>query len=278
MEQAKLVQSFLDKKEIHQDSTLLSAFVEGSEEIQRLFLQIENGIGPISLIEEFSRSKELYEFAVEQGQLNFNDLYERLDDNTLLTTTTISDMNSVSLFCNKLREQISSIMSPESMVDVAQTVMRVIKFENSQDGRFALQLKNCSDSIHALKFISTASLNQSENTIKIVEYVMSNGRVTLMRTKKSCELTINYTDQEGLQLTLPNDDISRHCNRALLLLNSKNKERRRLQLGKEDEEQKKNEQAVKDQSMVIEQRVQDDLFKNQVLAFNEMIENLGQLA
>jgi len=30
--------------------------------------------------------------------------------------------------------------------------------------------------------------------------------------------------------------------------------------------------------MVIEQRVQDDLFKNQVLAFNEMIENLEQLA
>ncbi len=81
-----------------------------------------------------------------------------------------------------------------------------------------------------------------------------------------------------MQLTLPNDDISRHCNRALLLLNSKNKERRRLQLGKEVEEEKQHEKDVNDKSMVIEQRVQDDLFKNQVLAFNEMIENLGQLA
>ena len=38
--------------------------------------------------------------------MNFNDLYERLDDNTMLTNTTIGDMNAVSQFFNALHDKI----------------------------------------------------------------------------------------------------------------------------------------------------------------------------
>lgn len=56
----------------------------------------------VSLLEDLARGEELFKFAISQKDVNFNDLYERLDDNTLLTTTTISDMNAVTLFCNTL--------------------------------------------------------------------------------------------------------------------------------------------------------------------------------
>lgn len=96
--------------------------------------------------------------------------------------------------------------------------------EIEKDNRFPIKLKNCIDSIHALKVVSTASLNQSENTVKIVEYVMTNGTLTVKRQRNKCEFFIRYEDSAGVSFTLPNDDISRHCNRALLLLHSKTNE------------------------------------------------------
>ena len=65
-----------------------------------------NELGKLSIV---SRSKELYEFSIEQREVNFNDLYERLDDNTLLTNTIISDMNVVSKFFNNLNERIQEL-------------------------------------------------------------------------------------------------------------------------------------------------------------------------
>ena len=88
------------------DSTSLSSFVADAIGVKQLYSQIESerDLPQISALEEFARGKELFEFAIEQKELNFNDLYERLDDNTLLTSTTISDMNAVSMFCNKVKE------------------------------------------------------------------------------------------------------------------------------------------------------------------------------
>ena len=90
------------------DSTSLSSFVADANGVKQLYSQIESerDLPQISALEEFARGKELFEFAIEQKELNFNDLYERLDDNTLLTSTTISDMNAVSMFCNRVRDEI----------------------------------------------------------------------------------------------------------------------------------------------------------------------------
>jgi len=60
-------------------------------------------------------------------------------------------------------------------------ILREMKGEIDKDARFPIKLKNCIESIHALKVVSTASLNQSENTVKIVEYVMTNGTLNVER-------------------------------------------------------------------------------------------------
>lgn len=60
------------------------------------------------------------------------------------------------------------------------------------DDKFPVKLTNCIDSVHALKVISTATLNQSENTVKIVKYVMTNGLLNVFRNNKKCEYSISY--------------------------------------------------------------------------------------
>ena len=76
--------------------------MEDAYEVKQLYSQIESerDIPQISALEEFARGKELFEFAIEQKEFNFNILYERLDENTLLTSSTLSEMNAVSMFCN----------------------------------------------------------------------------------------------------------------------------------------------------------------------------------
>jgi hypothetical protein len=128
---------------------------------------------------DLTRGKELYEFALSHQELNFNDLYERLEDDTLLSTTTISDMNTVSLFCVKLHEDLEKEQEISPIPDPSGIVLRLIKKEIESESRFLLKLKNCIDSIHALKVISTSSLNKSENTINILRQVMKNGTISI---------------------------------------------------------------------------------------------------
>ena len=110
------------------------------------------------------------------------------------------------------------------MESLATLAFQAINIELKRDHSFPLKLKNCIDCVHALKVISTASLNQSENTVKIVEYVMTNGVVNIFRefdSNSRCKFVISYKDSSNVRFELPNDDIDRHCKRAILLLHSK---------------------------------------------------------
>lgn len=60
----------------------------------------------LKFLNEISRSKEIFDFSIQQKGVNFNDLYERLENDTLLAETTISDMNEVSRFFNALNDLI----------------------------------------------------------------------------------------------------------------------------------------------------------------------------
>ena len=73
--------------------------------------------------------------------------------------------------------------------------------------------------------ITIASFNHTENTIKIVENVMTNGVINISRQNESkrCKFFISYKDSSNEKFELPNDDIDRHCNRAILLLHSMTK-------------------------------------------------------
>ena len=53
-------------------------------------------------IEDLSKSKDTFEFSIQNIGLNFNDLYEHLDEFSYITSATISDMNSVSNYFNNL--------------------------------------------------------------------------------------------------------------------------------------------------------------------------------
>ncbi len=88
------------------------------------------------------------------------------------------------------------------------------------------KLKSCIDSIHALKQLTYATFNVSENTQRIVKFVM-NGRGTIdvfrEKGRRECDLVINYTNElKGIE-KIKSDELVRHCNRVMLLLHSKNR-------------------------------------------------------
>lgn len=47
------------------------------------------------ILEELSKSKDTFEYSIANIGFDFNDLFERLDEDSFITNATISDMNSV---------------------------------------------------------------------------------------------------------------------------------------------------------------------------------------
>jgi hypothetical protein len=102
--------------------------------------------------------------------VNFNDLIERLDEGTNLSVSVINDMNSVTQFFLKLKQKLDRATDgkPFSMNILARYVHFFLQQETYKDMNFATKLRSCIESLHQLKFVTTATLNVSENTVKII--------------------------------------------------------------------------------------------------------------
>ena len=60
-------------------------------------------------LEELQRAKQLYKFISLHQDENYNDYIEMLDDDTNLTSDTLSDMNTITHYFNRFRNRLMQL-------------------------------------------------------------------------------------------------------------------------------------------------------------------------
>ncbi|CDW80585.1 UNKNOWN [Stylonychia lemnae] len=238
------LQNFLLIVEQNSPDENLSNLAKKISEIEEIFSKlIKNFQINWDHLEEYKSHKDVFDFCVQNVGLDFNTLYEHLDEYSFLNSKTIENIGAVSYFFQQVLE-ILLIYEKNNYESLLQKLSELMKKEIKQDPDFKQKLMNCNSNLSAIKQISSSQKNASENTLQIIEQALQQGtfiwekkntkfdfklEIIIEREKNSFDEfstlanSQNISEQNTLitKLEYDKEKIFQHSSRAKLYIHSK---------------------------------------------------------
>lgn len=92
------------------------------------FFQVE-----VDSLRDLSIAHELYAFCMENKETNFSDLMERLDDPSILSSSTLSEMNLINGFFWKIQDKMQEDRNINDYFKVIAFLSRQLNLLNKND-------------------------------------------------------------------------------------------------------------------------------------------------
>eukprot|EP00347_Sterkiella_histriomuscorum_P007764 403347649 len=172
----------------------------------------------LSKLAQLKNSSELIEFCLKNENIDYGDLTEGLDDDTLLDNSILQDMVQINRFCNKLIQGMQEHNQKERIISTFLVYLQQIITEHEQaDKNFRFNLQSCIKNIQNIKTFCDTQVNSQENTLKIVHQIMCDGEAELKIEGERCKFQIKY----GQEKTIDNEKINQYSARAILLCHNR---------------------------------------------------------
>eukprot|EP00347_Sterkiella_histriomuscorum_P006051 403354251 len=191
---------------LSQVSTLLNFLIESYQiDFQKLAL--------------LKGSSELIEFCQKNENIDYSDLNDGLDDDTLLDNSILQDMVQINRFCQDLiKGMLQNNKQKENTYSQFLTyIQETISIHEQNDKNFQFNLSNCIRDLQIIKTFCDTQVNSQENTLKIVLQIMFDGQAEFKIEGERCKFQINYDRNKSID----NDKINQYSARAILLSHNK---------------------------------------------------------
>lgn len=208
------------------------------EDVIPFMHQIDAICGIISLdlqaiILAVKSSSELLDFLREvmYGDIRF--LIDAVEEHSeqYVRESTVSDLIELKRFFQPVLKG-HSVESLRSLFDLLQK-----QIDQSGLVKIPEKIHTCRENLHSLKALYRNVANRGERTIEVIENIMRRGSFHFLMTFRTCEVSVEY-DQEEKESKHSDADLSDLRSRALLLMNTEDRESNRTKSPRREELEK----------------------------------------